>query len=252
LVHASDSGGTQVWRLTADHNGPRALPVDGDASAAGAGELFRVATDKPAASNTGPSVRIIRVSDGADVARYEFAQQVVAAVLSDDGNTLAVVTAVSTRAGWDAQLHVSNVSSRQTIVAPLPGLHHDRDIRLLSVSPTGTYVAVASGRGFAVLDGRTLKPVTELYHPYPGGIAFQPAGLLVATTGIDRRTRVWDLKSNLEIARVHDDAPVKNLSLSADGRWLATMTETGVARIWAIRPADLIRQACARIGQPCP
>jgi WD40 repeat protein len=102
-----------------------------------------------------------------------------------------------------------------------------------------------------VLDSRTLKPITELSHPFPGGIGFQAAGSLVATTGIDRRTRVWDLESNLEIARVIDDTLVKNLALSPDGRWLATVTETGVVRIWAVRSTDLIRQACARIGEPC-
>jgi WD40 repeat protein len=211
-----------------------------------------VATDNPSTSSSKPSVRIIRTSDGADVARFEFDRQVVAAVLSADGSTLAVASAQSTRAGWEATLHVSNVSSKQTLVAPLPGFHHDRDISKLTLSPTGSYIAVASGRGFAVLDSRTLKPVTELYHPYPGGIAFQAAGSLVATTGIDRRTRVWDLVSNLEIARVSDDAVVKSLALSPDGKWLATVTETGAARIWAVRAADLIRQACARIGQPCP
>ena len=252
FVHASDAGGTQSWRLTAGDNGPRAHAPNADASPADAGERFRVVTANPATSGTRPSVRIIQTSDGTDVARYEFDQQVVAAVLSGDGNTLAVATAQSTRAGWQAELHVSNVSSKQTIVAPLPGRHEDRYISMLTLSPTGTYVAVASGRGFTVLDGRTLKPVTELYHPYPRGIAFQAAGALVATAGIDRRARVWDLGSNLEIARVSDDAVVKSLALSPDGRWLATLTETGVARIWAVRAADLIRQACARIGQPCP
>ena len=251
-VHASGAGNTQSWQLTADDNGPRAHSSNGDASLAGVGERFRVVTDNPSTSSTKPSVRIVRTSDGADVARYEFDRQVVAAALSADGSTLAVATAQSTRAGWEATLHVTNVSSKQTIVAPLPGFHHNRDIRLLTVSPTGNYVGVASGRGFAVLDGRTLKPVTELYHPYPGGIAFQAAGSLVATTGIDRRTRVWNLGSNLEIARVSDEAVVKHLALSPDGRWLATATDKGAARIWAVRAADLIRQACARIGAPCP
>jgi len=238
--------------LTAHPHGPATLSLLAEALPADVAEGFRVVTDNPAPeSGARPSARIIRISDGADLARFEFEQQIVAAALSSDGNTLAIVTGKTTRGGWQAELHVANVRSKQTNVARLSGFQEDHYIRALTLSPTGTYVSLASRRGFAVLDGRTLNPITELSHPFPSGIAYQAAGSVVATTGIDRRTRIWDLASNFEIARVLDDTPVKSLALSPDGRWLATVTEPGLVRIWAVRAADLIRQTCARIGEPC-
>jgi WD40 repeat protein len=62
---------------------------------------------------------------------------------------------------------------------------------------------------------------------------------------------VFDVGNALEVARIAHPEAVVDVAVSPDGRWLATLADEGVARLWVIQPRDLIRQACARVSAPC-
>jgi WD40 repeat protein len=253
VLRAFHATASKAWRVTADPNrAPTLAPVEGDV-VAGVEPLFRVTISPPTARRDRPSwVRVSRVSDDSEVVRKEVDRQIVAAVISGDGSTLAAATGDSSRGGWrDVDLRIWHLATNETVAQRLDGFQDESLGRLLAISHTGRYVGIPSRRGFVFFAGKTARAVTDVAVPFPAGIAFQPGGSLVAIAGSDRRTRVWDLVTRLEIARVADDRPVKSLALSPDGRWLATLTDSGAAKMWAVTPRDLIQQACERLQESC-
>ena len=73
--------------------------------------------------------------------------------------------------------------------------------------------------------------------------------LIAKLTGV---IRVWRISDGFEIIRIENDEPVKELGVSPDGRWLASLHEAGIVGLWALNPPDLIAQACDRLPAPCP
>jgi WD40 repeat protein len=68
------------------------------------------------------------------------------------------------------------------------------------------------------------------------GVAFHPAGRLLAAASLARTVRVWDLSSGELLAELegHDDA-VTCVAYSPDGRWLASGGDDRTVRLWDAR-----------------
>lgn len=100
-------------------------------------------------------------------------------------------------------------------------------IRAVAFAPDGRTLGVADATYRAsdvILYDVETGSVSARLRGHPLGIndiAFSRDGGTVATAGVDRAIRLWDLSSSTELAVVPDATWLKSLSLSGDGRWLA-------------------------------
>lgn len=103
-----------------------------------------------------------------------------------------------------------------------------------------------------VWDVATRSTVGDFYVPFPRAVAAQPNAEVIATAARDGRIRTWAFPGGGELTRIDGREGVRQLVLSPDGRWLASLHESGTVRLWAIQPEDLIAQTCSRLPLPCP
>lgn len=54
---------------------------------------------------------------------------------------------------------------------------------------------------------------------------------------------VWEADTGAEVARLEHDSLVDSVVFSPDGRWLATASKDGTARVW-VAPASLAETTC--------
>src|SRR6266496_3248733 len=79
----------------------------------------------------------------------------------------------------------------------------------------------------------------------PTGISLTDT--LVATASKDHTARVWETSSGKQIARFTHDESVSAIAFSPDGKYLATASMDGIARLWLWRSEDLLIEAQARL-----
>jgi WD40 repeat protein len=174
--------------------------------------------------------------------------------ISPDGRYLAEVDQTPS-ADWDASLLLYETFNNWTelpacpeAVATTGGLAFSPDGRWLA---TGHLVRVGEKRrhhqlipgGFAVPDydyvvrlrempsGRVVRSVAG-WGQGVGHLAFSPRGAFLAGTA-GPRLRVWDIEGDREVA-LHKRGPkhFQGLSFTADGRFLATVSNDETVRIW--------------------
>src|SRR5262249_17868179 len=158
---------------------------------------------------------------------------ILAAAVAPGGKTLAT-------AGYDKQIRIWDLATGK-VVRPLKD-HSDAGYGL-AFSPDGkALVSCAADRRVKLWDwstGRrtaTLSESTaELY-----AVAFTPDGSCVLAGGVDRSIRMWRVREGgralaeprLERSAFAHDAAILRLSISADGRSLASSAEDRTGRIW--------------------
>jgi WD40 repeat protein len=104
-------------------------------------------------------------------------------------------------------------------------------------SPDESFVLVAGKNGARLYDraqgyrGRRLEPAPEL-----ADAAFSPDGQLVAGAGSgdDHAVHVWDVRSGLPLYTLKHDGPVRSVAFSPNGRFLASGSADGSARLWSV------------------
>ncbi len=139
--------------------------------------------------------------------------------------------------------------------APLSSIQLNRiktydNVKCLAVAaaPSGARVAVSSeDRVVRVMDlakGTTLFTLTG--HPQPAyGLAFNPAGTLLATGDESARIWIWDLKTGKKIREFNRTAAhvrgIQNLSFSADGKQLLSTGKDDVLIAWDVASGKKLR-----------
>ncbi len=205
--------------------------------------------------DTGQSQKESRVDilnvNGTNISSLEFSTEILAAAVTHDGSRLAVTGGKITRGGWECNLEIWDpVQGERLGKIPYPGFMEDAHVHFLAFTPDNQFLITKNREGFSFWDTEGLTRAYIIYHSDPLDIAFQSKGTLAATAGRDQNIRIWDLTSREEIARINKSLPLTTLAISPDGRWLATLPQEGIARLWLVQPEDLITQARSLLRTP--
>lgn len=142
-------------------------------------------------------------------------------------------------AGYDRRILLHDAVSGK-LIREMNG--HNGAIFDLQFSPDNTLLASASADGtikiWLVATGERLdtlsQPQAEQY-----SVRFSPDGNVIFATGADNRIRKWSVASRttqiinpLLISRFAHEGVITSLSMSHDGRYLATAEDNGILKIW--------------------
>jgi len=117
---------------------------------------------------------------------------------------------------------------------------HTQDIVGLSLHATNEYVVSASkDRTWAFHNIETGKPLLQVTEPDESPLTcvmLHPDGLILATGTEDNLVRVWDLKSQKNVAtfRGHK-GPITDIKFSENGYYLATSAQDTLLKLWDLR-----------------
>jgi len=131
---------------------------------------------------------------------------------------------------WDA---IRGVSVRSL------GFSGGNAVQIVAYSPDGREIAVGevtdSPQDVILLDPETGKVRTRLTGHRSGvsALAFTPDGHTLASAGVDRCIKLWDLTGGDERASLSDGVGlVRSLSFSVDGAWLAFAGSDCTVKVW--------------------
>jgi len=68
----------------------------------------------------------------------------------------------------------------------------------------------------------------------------------LATASADGSTRIFNLRSEREVARIVSPSPPGHVRFGPSGRHLAIASADGVS-LWLLRPDELVAEACRRV-----
>jgi predicted Zn finger-like uncharacterized protein len=263
--------GDQVVQIIDPVNGQTVATIPGQGTSLSAMALTsdgsHVATGRPgwnaaSATHVGGHVRVWRVTDGAEVARFDFeSSEPEKLAFSPDGRLLATLVGGEVIA-WDwatgrevlrgpgsggiafspdgKELRTSLAVWKSPAWAredsPI-GCAHD-----LAYSPDARTIATAYGStgelGEARLwDASTGEPIRSFRGQLSliKSLSFSPDGLRLATASWDATVKVWDVASGHEVLTFEHERGASSVAFSPDGRFLAS---TSRFPEWALRIWD--------------
>ena len=166
------------------------------------------------------------------------------------GTTLAAVaTEGVTRAGATLATHFWRPPNTTEVAKTPVGTNRSGLIATpCTLSVDARYLATDEGYGaVAIRQTRDGRAIASVSHPGDSSVcAFSADSRLFATAG-SNVVRIWEVATQAEIARIEDAAELRELTFSPSGRYLATIGNKDISRVWLLQSADLIDVACARI-----
>jgi WD40 repeat protein len=82
------------------------------------------------------------------------------------------------------------------------------------------------------------------------GVALNPEGTILASSGFDGTTRLWDMEDGGQILTLAGhEKPVNGVDISPNGRYLATAGADGMLRVYILSVDELIETARSRVSR---
>jgi WD40 repeat protein len=132
------------------------------------------------------------------------------------------------------------------------GYSGSNPVQVVAFAPDGRNIAVGEvtdrPQDVVLLDTETGAVRTRLKGHRHGvnALAFSPSGRMLATAGVDRCIKIWNLADGMEQISLKDGVgTVRSLSFSVDGAWLAFAGSDSTVKIW-----DLANQRSHLVGRP--
>jgi WD40 repeat protein len=171
------------------------------------------------------TVRLWDTATGAEVKILQgYSQPVKHTRFSPDGQLLATTANGGTAKLWQ-------VSTGEELAT----LHAREGPGGVAFSPDGRLLAWAAEDGIHVWDVRTLNNGVlkgRWAEPWGSGLAFSPDGNVLFSASSTSGTRLWDVRAGGELPGI--TAGCDELSLSADGRRLATIAANLDIEVWEL------------------
>jgi WD40 repeat protein len=180
--------------------------------------------------------------DARTMLKHDVSGRLTDLAFDQKGSYLAVV-------GWE--LYLLDLESRQKRASITSGSSQQGKI---AISPAnglivGTANSQAAGEEFKVpnawsLDGNELFEHKDLFSEKMGhrtfiqAVAFSPDGNLLAATS-QGAIRLWDMKQRKPVGNrwAGHTSSINQLMFSLDGKWLASASGDGTARVWEVATA---------------
>ena len=248
----SSAQGSRAWRLPRTGEDPTLRRQE--AAYVGAVQRQRVEFTPGSCGDKGGTVTVSAGDAESEPRPVSVDAGIFNAVVSRDGNRLAVLAATeSTRGGCRRRLEMWNPQT-STLLAThaFDPVLNSQSATYLQFAGDDRFLVIGIGSGVEIIDAERLTAVTTIYHRGVTATAMLADGTLAATLGSDRVARIWRTGGPNEIARIETVRATEALALSLDHRWLAALEEPGTVRLWALAPEDLIQQACRWLEAPCP
>jgi WD40 repeat protein len=255
LLHTTSERGSSAWQLPAagDHAALGLLDRQpAGAESSGRYRIAYLAAGRP--DDAVPAITVEASASAGEPSTITVDARALAVAISPGEERLAIILATgSTRGGDRRRLEIWDLRMARRIAERTLDPVLDPDMAAyLQFAGGDRYLAVGTRTGVEIVDAQRLTPVATLYHPGLVLVAVQGDGRLAATKGRDGEIRVWRVDDFDEIARIEAGPGVVAIELGDAGRWLATLDDAGILRLWPLTPDDLIRQACRWLADPCP
>lgn len=242
LIYKRDGQSYELFRSFPTHRYPYAPKISPD-------------KNYVVVSTQDQEVKLIGINDWKDTTPQQIAKlkQVDSFEFSPDSKTLAVVIrerTVPVLSIW----RLRDGRQMATVGTKGPTLNY-------SFSSTGDFIVVAVGETMIKLVDVRTGSVKDIAGSGAITLAlFSPDGQFVAAADTSGLVRLIHLSSGDEVMHFLHDDDVTKIAFSKDGKYLATATkirhddrayenEAHRLHVWLLRPKDLIKEACERLGR---
>jgi hypothetical protein len=96
-------------------------------------------------------------------------------------------------------------------------------------------------------DARAGRVIREFFHESTSDVAFTPDGQHMVVIAGDHTARVWEIETGREVEALLHPSRLYNVSVSPDGRQIATIDGGNIVTVWLWRMEDVVAEAQRRL-----
>jgi WD40 repeat protein len=251
LAAVNRDGGITIWNAS---TGEEFLSVHGDAPAFTA-IAFSPDGSRFAAGGKGGIAHIWDTATGQRLTTIHNLNSIsiTELVYSLDGDHIFSYDLVGISIAW-------NADTGERLMSLSAGTVCEATLWDAELSSDGRFQAMASFVGFGIVYHAVGEPeaaprYVSLYDlaGHEGvvtGVAFNPKGTILASSGFDGTARLWDLDAGEALATLTDQPlPLEGVDFSSDGRHVVTAGDDGTVRVYIVSFEELMEVAKARLSR---